>query len=289
MTRDGGRTWQRVHQEAEFIYDVAVYGSSDAWMLKGPCAMGTCQIHVLFSSDGGRTWAQRSTTDLKKVSFVSANDGWGIGNVFPDGSQRIERTSDGGRTWQRSSVPCPHLAATATDLSFVSPGRGWLLCSGVAGAGNANRAILETTDGGRTWTTVAGAGLGGQSASGLTTSGYPDRLTFLADGHGWMSAERKVGIDVTTDGGRSWNSLGKVPNGASTAIGSLSFVSGSNGFALLSNGDERATQLIASHDGGRTWGGVASWPYESSSASPSRTVLAHGTDAGAAWARRLQR
>jgi hypothetical protein len=325
-TSDGGRTWQKVLQPEDFVYDVAVYGSSDAWALTGPCAMGTCQIHVLFSndggrtwhqrsttdlksvsfvssddgwgvgnlfpdgsqriertSDGGRTWHQRSTTDLKSVSFVSSDDGWGVGNLFPDGSQRIERTSDGGRTWQGRSVPCPHLAATATDVSFLSLTRGWLLCTGAGGAGIENRAILETTDAGRTWTIVAEANLGGRSSSGLTAPGYPNGIAFLPDGHGWMWAERSVGIEATTDGGHSWHVVGKVPNGASTSIGSVTFVSDTTGFALLANGDEQANQVIGTLDGGRTWHVVTSWAYESASPTPSRTVIAHGTDAGIAW------
>jgi len=172
------------------------------------------------------------------------------------------------------------VAEFAIDVSFVNPLHGWLLCTGVGGAGNENRAILETTDGGQIWTTVAEASLGGQSSSGLTTSGYPTGLSFLPDGHGWMWADRAVGIEATTDGGRSWHVVGTVPNGASTSIGSVAFVSDTTGFALLTNGDEQGTQLIGTLDGGRTWRVVSSW---SSVASPSGTVIAQGTDAGTSW------
>jgi photosystem II stability/assembly factor-like uncharacterized protein len=283
VTRDGGKSWQKVFQPQDFVYDVAVYGSSDAWALSGPCAMGTCQIHVLFSGDGGRTWHQQSTTDLKKVSFVSPTEGWGVGDVFPTGSQRIAHTTDGGRTWQSRSVPCPSLAPFAMDVSFGDAARGWLLCTGVGGAGNENRAIVQTTNGGQTWTVVAEASIGGHSSSGLTASGYPNGIAFLSDGHGWMSADRSRGIQATTDGGRSWRVVGTVPNGASTSIGSLAFLTDTDGFALLANGDQQVSQLIQSRDGGQTWRVVSSWPYEPVSPSPSRAVIAHGTDAGIAW------
>jgi hypothetical protein len=278
-THDGGQSWQKVLRTEPSVYDIAVYGSSDAWALSGPCAMGTCQIQLLFSGDGGRSWTKRSTTDLKRVSFVSASDGWGVGNVFPDESQQIESTSDGGRTWHGRPAPCPQVAPMATDVSFVSPARGWLLCTGEGSAGNENRVVLETSDGGGTWTKVAEAILGERTASGLTSSEYPTGISFVDEGHGWMWADRAVGIEATTDGGRSWRVVGTVPNGASTSIGSVEFVSDSTGFALLANGDQQATQLIQTLDGGRNWRVVSSWPYEA----PTGTVIARGRNAGTSW------
>ncbi len=261
LTTDGGHTWSVVYR-GDFLYDVSVLDGGHAWALAGPCAMGTCHIHVLFSGDGGRTWAKRSTGDLKDVSFVSANEGWGVGNVFPTGSQGLESTSDGGRTWRSGPVPCPRPAAVATGVSFVSSTQGWLLCTGQVGAGNAERSVLQTNDGGRTWSSVAQAMLGGPSSgSGLTTSGYPTGIFFLPDGHGWMWADRGVGIQVTTDGGHTWHARGTVPNGADTSMGSAWFLSDTTGFALLTNGNDQATQLIGTVDGGKTWRVIHSWPF----------------------------
>ena len=260
ITEDGGRSWHLSLRGDDHIYDVAVSGSSDAWVLAGPCAMGTCDIRVLFSGDGGRTWSKRSTGDLKQVSFGSAKDGWGVGNAFSIGSQQLEWTADGGRTWQSRAVPCPREAPTATDVSFVSAHRGWLLCTGEGSAGNEGRAILETADGGGTWSTVAEA-TAGPSSSGLTTSGYPTGIFFLPDGHGWMWAERGVGIEATTDGGRSWRVAGTVPNGADTSMRSAWFLSDTAGFAVLMNGNAQASQLIETLDGGRTWHVIHAWPF----------------------------
>jgi hypothetical protein len=262
VTDDGGRTWHVTRRGGDHIYDVTVDGSQNAWVLSGPCAMGTCQIHVLFSGDRGQTWERRSTGDLKHVSFVSANEGWGVGNLFTSGSQQLEWTTDGGRNWHSRPVPCPRAAATATDVSFVSVANGWVTCSGVAGAGNADRVMLETTDGGKTWSMVAQAKLGEPSSgSGLTVSGYPSGLFFLPDGHGWMWAERAVGIETTSDGGRSWHVVGTVPNGASTSISSAWFLTDTTGFAVLANGDSGAEQLIETLDGGRSWHVIHSWSY----------------------------
>jgi photosystem II stability/assembly factor-like uncharacterized protein len=262
VTDDGGRTWHVVSRGASYIYDVAVSGTSDVWVLSGACAMGTCDIHVLFSGDGGRTWTRISSGDLKDLSFASASEGWGVGNLFPNGSQGIESTSDGGRTWRSVPVPCPPAAAAASDVTFVSSTQGWLLCTGEGGAGNEDRAILETTDAGRTWSTVAQSMLGGPaSGSGLTISGYPTGIFFLPDGHGWMWAERGVGMQVTTNGGHSWRTIGTVPNGADTSMGSAWFLSDTTGFALLTNGNRQATQLIETLDGGMTWHVVHSWPW----------------------------
>jgi len=223
--------------------------------------MGTCTIDVLYSGDGGRTWTKRATTDLKDISFVSATDGWGVGDVFPTGAQRLASTHDGGRTWQSHAVPCPAGADTATDVSFVSPLHGWLLCTGMGGAGNENRAVLETTNGAATWNAVAGAMLSGPTTgSGMSVAGYPTGIAFLADGHGWMWSDRAEGLLATDDGGHSWHVAGHVPDGASTTIGSAWFLSDTVGFAVLSNGDAQATQLIETGEGGQTWHVVHSWP-----------------------------
>ncbi len=260
VTEDGGRTWRVSLRGGDHIYDASVSGSRDAWILAGPCGMGTCTIDVLFSGDGGRTWTKRSAGDLKQVSFVSADEGWGVGNFFPNGSQRLERTTDGGRTWHSRAVPCPREVRTATDVSFVGPAHGWLLCTGEGGAGNEGRAILETTDGGGTWSTVAEA-IGGPASGGLTTSGYPNGISFLPDGHGWMWADRGVGLEMTTDGGHSWHIVGIVPNGADESMGSAWFLSDTAGFAILSNGNSQANQLIQTFDGGQTWRAIHAWPY----------------------------
>jgi hypothetical protein len=276
FTEDGGQTWHEVERSRAAIFDVTLlpppslsgcgFGcgvpvgrASWAWALRGPCAMGTCTIDVLYSGDGGHTWVKRATTALKDISFVSARDGWGVGDVFANG-QRLASTADGGQTWQSHAVPCPQAAATAIDMSFVSRLRGWLLCTGVGAAGNENRGVLETTDGGATWITVAQGMLGGPSTGGFTVAGYPTGIFFLSDGHGWMWSNRAVGLLATDNGGRSWHVVGHVPNGASTSIGSIWFLTDTSGFALLTNGDAQATQLIQTSDGGHTWHIVHSWP-----------------------------
>jgi photosystem II stability/assembly factor-like uncharacterized protein len=262
VTDDGGRTWRVSRRGHVHVYEVAVSGSRDAWVLAGSCAMGTCAIDVLFSGDGGRTWSRRSTQDLKRVSFVSADEGWGVGDLFPIGYQRLARTSDGGRTWQSRAVPCPRDTSLAIDVSFVNPARGWLLCTGEGAGGNESRAIMETTDGGSTWSTVAVAALESPSSSGFTSSGDPTGIFFLPDGHGWMWVEGGGGgMEVTADGGRSWHLVGTVPNGSDQSMGSAQFLSDTMGFAVISNGNDQANQLIETDDGGRTWHVIHDWPY----------------------------
>jgi hypothetical protein len=273
LTSDGGTTWHQVERSAGEIFDVAIVPpsvlshcvfacglpegrSSWAWALQGPCAMGTCSVDVRYSGDGGNDWLTRATTDLNDVSFVDATNGWGLSKVFANG-QRIERTTDGGKTWRTSPVPCPSSAPTGVDVSFVEPQRGWLLCAGPGGAGNANRAVLAY-DGAR-WHVVSQAVLGGPRSGGLTSAGYPIGIDFLSDGHGWMWSNRAVGLLATTDAGVSWHRVGDVPNGASTAIGSVWFLPDATGFAILDNGDAHVTQLIETTNGGRTWRVVQQW------------------------------
>jgi photosystem II stability/assembly factor-like uncharacterized protein len=58
-------------------------------------------------------------------------------------------------------------AEAATDVSLVSPQRGWLLCVYMYGLGNARKLIYRTEDGGKHWQRVALAQFGGHSFGGL--------------------------------------------------------------------------------------------------------------------------
>jgi photosystem II stability/assembly factor-like uncharacterized protein len=257
-TDDGGRTWRVMMRSAGPLNDIVAMGPNHAWVLSGACAMGTCERDLLFSSDGGKSWARRYTGALERLSFVSPTDGWAITHVFPAGAQTLETTSDGGITWRAIRSPCPHVLSTATDLSFVSAAHGWLLCTGQAGAGQQAVEILETTDGGSSWLTVASSRAPSQGASSSFSglgSGYPNSIFFLPDGHGWIGLNFDAMILGTQDAGRSWHRLGA--RLSDYQAGPVWFVSDSIGFALAGSGDR--LKLVKTRAGGRTWTTVDSW------------------------------
>ena len=116
------------------------------------------------------------TTSLKKVCFVSARQGWVVGD-----NGTILRTTDGGITWVTLNSGT---TTSLTCVSFVSASIGWVV--------GINGLILKTTDGGNNWTT--------QTSN--TTKGFYG-VSFVNATTGWAVGENGT-IRGTTDGGTTW-------------------------------------------------------------------------------------
>jgi len=82
--------------------------------------------------------------------------------------------------------------------AFAAAGRSWwLLCLGSAAAGSSEKALLDTTDGGRIWTTAS-------QVMSLTAPPRPGAIP-LQEPHAWLLAPGQ-GLWRTTDG-RHWRAL----------------------------------------------------------------------------------
>ena len=179
-TTDGGKSWQQIPVElpledwqASLPHFFALSRGSDpdqVWVV-GP--VGT----VIHSADGGETWEIFSLPPppeqlggrywdliLNGISFVSDTEGWLVGEFG-----RILHTTDGGRTWEeqenvlnlpkftrpdlseeealRQRIPPLHLEDLyLLDVAFLNLQEGYI--AGETGI------LLETKDGGDTWTNV---------------------------------------------------------------------------------------------------------------------------------------
>ncbi|HEX8004449.1 MAG TPA: hypothetical protein VF519_17310 [Mycobacteriales bacterium] len=139
---------------------------------------------VLSTADGGRTWTRSAAPcALGSVSAYAVGRLWGVCAGEPGGAQRQARSADGGRTWALS--PLPGTGDTTGEIVAFSDTYAWRT--------GANRGVLVTRDGGRTWT---------------GSPQVPDRvvaMTFLDPEHGWLIAGNV--LYRTTDG-RTWERLG---------------------------------------------------------------------------------
>lgn len=217
-----------------------------------------------------------------------------VANVAYPGVDRIEVTHDGGTTWQQSPLPvavrpstlsCVD-ADTCATLSVVSDGAP-MVVAGTNGAGGSS-VFLETTDGGRTWTShpgpsplrsILGSGLACTSAAScVAVSSGGTSFTTDDGGSSWTSSPLPAGfapisvqcpsttsclaigpsgIVFSTDGGATWKEAA-VPAGASfrpfgsslSCVATLCLVRTGTGPGA---GDR---QLLSSSDGGRTWTAV---------------------------------
>jgi Photosynthesis system II assembly factor YCF48 len=173
------------------------------------------QRKILATTDGGRHWTVQVTgsLNLTAVDFVSAQTGWAVG------ASSLLATTDGGAHW--ASLPDPCLRS----VHFVSADVGFAVAGGTSPA-QANMApasggkALVTTDGGRTWQSLA-APADAQS------------LCFDNSSLGWLGAAGK--LYRTADGGRSWRLVtagAKPPSAGSVASMTVQCAGSGDAWAL---------------------------------------------------------
>jgi photosystem II stability/assembly factor-like uncharacterized protein len=248
-TSNGGNSWETFS-----------FSLGDAIWLYGITAPNQNLIYaagrwgrMVYSSDGGNSWEQRSSGPLstfRDVSFYNENYGIAIG----DG---IFTTSDGGDNWIVSTGIGPLYRCTRPSLNYCF----------AAGAYN----LLKSTDKGFTWTrhsvsdnnyfqtisfedtlngiasTLSGSSPkifrtfdGGENWQHITTLGgydlkdicFIDSVTVYACGNGVLKS---------TDGGYNWININY------TGLSGIQFLNSLTGFAVGGH------NVIKTTDGGQNW------------------------------------
>jgi photosystem II stability/assembly factor-like uncharacterized protein len=162
---------------------------------------------ILATTDSGARWrAQLSgKLDLTSVDFISGNDGWAVG------STSLLATTDGGAHWTALPEPCPVIKS----VHFVSPSTGYAVAGGNDAGESASATplsggvVLATSDGGHTWRRLA-------------TPANAQTVCFSDTAHGWLGAAGL--LYQTADAGKHW-----------TALTSMSGQAGSGGSANLAD------------------------------------------------------
>lgn len=157
-TEDGGRTWRRVRSgtrarlkavwplgSEEFLAvgdhgavlrrgarrAVVAPGSLDAVCFVGAAHgwLAGSDGRVLYTSDGGGTWARGITgtqrLGFSALAFLDTHHGWALGNGLGSTYSPIIRTENGGQTWKRefSGTTNPVRAATVVGHRVCAVGR----------------------------------------------------------------------------------------------------------------------------------------------------------------------
>ncbi|MDA8194645.1 MAG: YCF48-related protein [Thermaerobacter sp.] len=133
----------------------------------------------------------------------------------------------------------PNTPATLSQIQFVSDRVGFAM-----GSLGQVAAVLQTTNGGRTW---------------QPRHLFPSLLglTMINAQTGWMTACPQTGCQLatslarTTDGGRSWTTIFDAP--ANTSLSPPDFVSATTGWMVESNSQTAQSRLYRTTDGGSTW------------------------------------
>lgn len=131
-TGDGTKTWPRAENASMCLFALDFIDGNVAW------AAGNGN-NVRMSSDGGKTWAEKSSANigsiLSYIDFVDDKSGW-VANLYG-----LEATSDGAQTW--TEIALPENAKSIAAICLRTPECGYLMTHGGL--------LFTTADGGATW------------------------------------------------------------------------------------------------------------------------------------------
>ncbi len=195
-TTDGGLHWTRQTTPVPdaMLHDVAFADALHGWAVGEVVGdTGTNYTTIIATTDGGATWTRQlaygppmtgntSDGELRAIACIDAKHLVAVG--YDDSACEIFRTSNAGKTWIRSARHLwPEFGSPAlTDVVFADATHGWVEAGGT---------VIETTNGGLTWTKQSvGTDLG------LCT------LSFVSPTHGWVAGQ-DADILTTTTGGNA--------------------------------------------------------------------------------------
>jgi photosystem II stability/assembly factor-like uncharacterized protein len=182
--------------------------------------------YLLTSTDNGATWragsfpASTGFTAFKTAYVLDLDHAWALtsdqktnGTASPALPGTVSSTSDGGRTWQSAQI-AGDFGCYRASLEFVDAQRGYLMCvvpsiSGPTGptsismlsATESSGTVLETTDGGVTWSvtgTAKGLSTSFMASDAATLWSVPDQIT------NWKTGARLL---VSRNGGANWSAV----------------------------------------------------------------------------------
>ena len=216
---------------------------------------------MFFTSDGGQTVQAKTTAPINggtatDLDFVSPTTGFAVAGAAGSGGGGgvIERTTDSANSWTQVGSS----AHGINSITFVSPTQGFAVGD--------NDTLLESTDGGATWTALPlalPAGSGPFNLSHISCSSATTCLISTADGKELIR---------TADGGMT----GAIVNPSSQELYDVAFSTGSS---VVGVGDNGATVL--SGDGGQTFPTVISTNTSFDLNESGAGIIAGGTPASA--------
>jgi len=257
-TVDGGATWSRIAEDhtlwqVEFVDTLKGYAVGTAYIAAwGP--------PVLRSLDGGITW--------KKVR-MDKNELHGLYGlaVFED---KVLAVGDKGYVatavdpWGEYQWPHGENLFTQKlisinynfeDIYFANENKGWVVGQKITGPGEYGQVILNTDDGGETWSEQY------YLSEEFGSPGFRlDAVQFVSETKGWAAGtpvlygqKKSTGILFTDDGGTTW-----VQQGQGVAVGEivdLFFFDDQAGWALTNANVPGGgnIQVLKTVDGGASW------------------------------------
>jgi photosystem II stability/assembly factor-like uncharacterized protein len=279
-TADGGTSWSSSTPPDDLL-DVAFTSATNGWAVANeyPVSSFTTPTSTIYkTTDSGVTWTPVRTTAEEELFAVAAQDATHVvagGSASPhytagpgNRNARTVSTADGGTSWS-TVAPLGGLQAAVIDIAFTTTQHGWASVADVATSAGDASAVLETTNGGGSWTSVSAPGV-----TALACNGVGD---FLGVGHTVLSGQDLLGYASDTilgaAAGAAIDRRDQYVLDPTAVIGDLAFVDADHGWALH-GGDWQVS---------RTSNGGASWATANVDVFGSLNAL-WATSASVAWA-----
>ena len=204
-TQDGGQTWEMLNRGHRgpalfagktFFTAVTFLDAERGWVV------GVGGV-IYRTRDGGHSWEQQfgdksgSMLSLLDVSFPTRDHGWVVGfQPFSHGYSIIMSTDNGGRSWefQSGGTRRSGYVGRLMGVKFVNKKVGWAV--GTRGS------ILNTTNGGRTWTRRLPKREDAQRKYHYAITTGPDlqAVTLVDEKTGWVVGNNGTILYTTTGG-----------------------------------------------------------------------------------------
>ena len=235
-TTDGGQTW--VTQLAEFTpeFPINSYFRNVEFLNENIGFVGTLSGVFLKTTDGGTSWNPVTITPnppaICGLDAVGTSTIYGCGAYFSPAY--LIKSSDSGETWQYIDMSA--YANALVEVLFTDENHG--LASGSTDAGGV---VLQTDDGGLTWTTLYTTPNAGEYVWKLQRLASNPAVIF---GSVETVAPHTGQLIKSTDNGLSWSSK-PVPDPDIQAVG---FVTENHGWM-----GGHSSPILETFDGGDTW------------------------------------
>ena len=186
---------------------IHMMSAQDGWALSA--------TDLYHTQDGGQSWTRMRALPLPSQrlmpvqwAFVDATEAVMVYSQR-NGTILQQETFNGGRSWIRRTIASPfgHVGGLPipTQITFHTPQHGWLLIAPIQGMNSANGALLNTVNGGESWTVAV---------KNTTTYATPPlgraAVQFTSVTRGWLVASATSTTPATlyrtNDAGTQWQS-----------------------------------------------------------------------------------
>jgi hypothetical protein len=262
---DGGTSWTRATAPCRETAPGAVaveFGSADSgWAAcVGDSSTGSQAKELLGTSDAGATWSVLSAVSqsetkagigsiplsgqLGGISMRIGGHGW----LWTD--RGLYATADGGRTWTIAGWASSDGSTVVESAVFVGDGAGYAVVRDSSlGFG---LTVVRTADGGKTWADLQSWPLIVHPAP--STSPSPEVIRsagFATATTGWALTDR--GLQLTSDGGQTWQTAGPPVDYADGAPNGASFSDAQHGWVVSQDTFTSALTLWTTANDPSTW------------------------------------